>query len=131
MNVTCFLFSSPYNVLIVFPIIVAVYVLYRHMHKSKPHQINITLDMLLYISGITILLGTLGFFLEMNRATCDQFLPGSSFVTIITTVPESAEQITTMATCYGKSTSAMLTGLLSSMVIAIVWYVLSNREPRT
>lgn len=124
MNVPSFFVASPFNILIVLPIVVAIYVVYRYVQNNEPEKVSATLDIVLYLSGITILFGALGFFLEMNRAACKPFSPGSSFVSIICTVPESAEQVSTMATCYGRSASVMLVGLFASLILALVWYML-------
>ncbi len=126
-----FFFASPYSLLMVFPVVGAVYILYRYVQNKETDKISAALDGLLYLSGITILLGALGFFLEMSRASCHQLSPGSSFVTIICTVPESPEFIQKMTSCYSKSASAMLTGLLFSMVLGLLWYVLHNRQLRS
>ena len=120
-----FLFASSYNWLIMLVIILAAWLAIKIIRESSQQNKDVTLakllDSLLLTSGVAILHGCLGYFLEMKSAPClGNILPGSSFMTIVTTVIQSAGQISSITECYIQGTSVMLTGLLVSLIIGLV-----------
>ena len=129
---TSFLFASRYNWLVAVAVIAAIWIAVKNIQhmaqqKEQSDKTSLGLDSLLLTSGAAILLGCLGYFMEMKNSTClDNVIPGSSFVTIITTVVESGTHIQSITNCYIQGTSAMLAGLFASLSIALLWFVLRH-----
>lgn len=104
--------------------------IFRNMNQQAEQSKKVAqrLNWLLLLSGMVIVLGCIGYFWNMQNAVCrDNLLPGSSWLTIITTVVESTEQLHAIADCYIKSTSAILSGLLTTLCIAPIWFALRQR----
>ncbi|MBN1478864.1 hypothetical protein EH223_14375 [candidate division KSB1 bacterium] len=133
MNGINFLFAHPTTWLIAAAVLAAIWIAVKTIRTMSQQQeqstkISVGLNSLLLLSGIVIMLGCLGYFGHMHDAACrDSVLPGSSFVTIITTVVESAEQMNTLADCYIQSSAAVLSGLLAALFIALLWLLLRHR----
>ena len=136
MHATQFLFASSYNVLILFVFVLFIVKAARLFPKIKSGEsdesdISKSLTLLLFLSGAMILLGCLGYFSELATAPCKTAtLPGGSFVTVMCTVVESAEQAQELATCFGKSASAMATGLIAAAVSSLIWFSLQQKSAK-
>jgi len=133
MQATHFLFASPYNVVILLAVIAFIlkaaqlFSMIKDDDK-KESDISTGLNMLLMLSGAMILLGCLGYFSELAAAPCSgAILPGGSFVTVIATVVNSADQAGVIADCFAKSASVMLTGLLAAAVSGMIWFVMQRK----
>ncbi|MBN1465152.1 hypothetical protein JXA02_05280 [candidate division KSB1 bacterium] len=137
METTPFLFASRSNWLLLPAVLAALWIAIADIRSLKQRQeqrsrISSLSNALLYLSGAAIALGCLGYFIEMKSSICLQnVLPGSSFVTVICTVTDSADKMRTIADCYMNSASAMMTGLLTSLLIALVWLVLHQYSKRS
>ena len=126
---------NAFNLLFLLLVGVALWSGVRHIKQHGKQDINSSvtfgLNALLYLSGAAILLGCIGYFMKMRSDVCMQnVLPRGSFVTVLCTVPESAEQLRHIATCFLTSSSVMMTALLSSLILAIVWFLLHYRTKR-
>ena len=129
METTRFLFVSRMSWLLLPVVLAALWIVIDNIRTQKGRKefsrISGSPDALLYLSGAALLLGCLGYFIEMKSSFCLQnVLPGGSFVTVICTVTDSLEKMRCIAECYSRSASAMMTGLLMSLIIALVWLVL-------
>jgi hypothetical protein len=133
MHATNFLFASSYNILVLFVFVlfaVRAAQLFSLIKRGETNESNFSarLNELLFLSSAMILLGGFGYFSEQATASCrGNLLPGGSFVTIICTVADSAQQAGTIATCFIKSTSAMATGLLAAAVSGSTWFLLQQK----
>ena len=129
METTRFLFASCSSWLLLPAVLAALWIIIddiRSLKQRKEQHSRISSPYaLLYLSCAAIVLGCLGYFIEMKSSVClKNVLPGSSFVTVICTVVDSADKMNAIANCYMNSASAMMTGLLTSLLIALVWLVL-------
>ena len=134
METIRFLFLGRLSWLILLTALVALWIAISNIRSAKHSgaRISIGLDTLLYLSGAAIVLGCLGYFMEMKSSLClKNVLPGGSFVTIICTVTDSAEKMRDIATCYLKSAASMMTGLLMSLLFALTWLLLHRYTRRS
>ena len=134
MHATNFLYASFYNVAILFvfiAFIIKASQLYIQMKRRDARESDNSprLMMLLLLSGAMILMGCLGYFGELAAPPCSgAILPGGSFVTVIATVVNSADQAGVIADCFSRSASTMLTGLLAAAISALIWLFLQNKS---
>ncbi len=127
MEANSFAWISPFNWLILVILLLAAGLAIKNSErwkmKERGERLSFGLESLLYMSGGVILLGCTGFFFEMSRSVCAKTLwPGSSFVTVVVTVTDSAERMRNLTSCYLNSATVMMTALLASMLIALVWF---------
>lgn len=131
MQSNSFILASQYNILLVLLLIGALYFALRTLlsKKEQVSHVSNNLHVLLYLSGIAILLGCCGYFLELSNSNCSEAIfTGSSLVTVICTVTQSAEQTRTISACYSKSAAVIMMGLLTSMISAALWLILKSRS---
>ena len=122
---------NPFSVLILIAVLGAAWIASRSFQRKPSNDqnaITLGLESLLYVSGAVILLGCLGYFMQMSQSICrDNLWPGSSFITVVVTVTDSAEKIRNLTTCYSNSAVVMMTAFLACLLVSLLWYVLHSR----
>lgn len=123
---------NPFSVLIVLAVLFAAWIALKSVQRkptTERNAITFGLQWLLYLSGGVILLGCLGYFIQMSHSRCMENLwPGSSFVTVVVTVTDSAEKIRNLTSCYLNSASLMMTAFLALMLIGLIWFFVQLRS---
>lgn len=83
------------------------------------------IDVVGYIGAFSLALGFTGYFYELLRHGVDTVYPGGSLITIVTMVPKSQQHVGTVAECFAAASSVMMASLLSTMFLALFWYMLN------
>ncbi len=122
---------NPFSVLIGIAVLFAAWIALKSVQRkptTERNAITSGLQSLLYLSGGVILLGCLGYFIQMSHSRCMENLwPGSSFVTVVVTVTDSAEKIRNLTTCFSNGAAVMMTAFLACLLVSLLWYVLHSR----
>ena len=93
----------------------------------KPKFLRKGIDSVAHLGAFSIALGFTGYFYELFHYGVDTVYPGGSLITVICTVANSHQQIQNISNCFLTSSSVMVASLLSTMFLALFWYVLTNK----
>lgn len=113
--------------------IVLFFIKFFKLYLLKQHQRKILrkgVDALLYLGVLSLALGFVGYFYELLRYSINTVYPGGSLITVIVTVTDSPQRILDIYTCFVTSSTVMMASLLSTLFLALFWYVLNHKVAR-
>ncbi len=113
--------------------IILFFIKFHKLYLLKQHQrktLRKGLDVLMYLAVLSLALGFVGYFYELLRYSINTVYPGGSLITVIVTVTDSPQCILNIYTCFVTSSTVMMASLLSTLFLALFWYILNHKAAR-
>lgn len=110
--------------------IVLFFIKFYRLYLVKDHHVKTLrkgIDTVGYVGAFSLALGFAGYFYELLRHEVDVIYPGGSLITVVCTVPESREQMMNIYHSFVSSSTVMMASLLTTMFLALFWFVLHNK----